>query len=209
MSTEPQPKEVLTPRRRSAKKNAPRFRILRDLRGFMVCAICHNKPNSRPAGRRQHARPGCQVSPRWGKSCETNPIWARAIWRTSTVPTRTCNASDAGRARTKQSQFPARSDGSGLSRVRVAIGPVVQTNPICRQRYRTLLPPESLTSFDRLDRMRPLCRPQKGLKDRIWCLALARNHNEMPARTVCRRLLASRSRIWWDGSPSVAFSRDL
>ena len=37
---------------------------------------------------------------------ETNPIPAGAIWRTSAVPTRTCNALDAGTARRKQSQFP-------------------------------------------------------------------------------------------------------
>jgi len=55
------------------------------------------------------------ATPARGPLRQTNPICARAISRTSAAPTRTCNASDAGRTRAKQSQFPEAGHRSGVS----------------------------------------------------------------------------------------------
>lgn len=115
MRTEPQPREVLTPRRQEeclpdfvtfvvscfvSGMNKANFETPAGTRGPIV----QNKPNSRPAGRRQHARPGRQVRPRWGKSCETNPISAGAIWRTSAVQETSYDRLDTPGTSAKQSQ---------------------------------------------------------------------------------------------------------
>jgi hypothetical protein len=72
-------------------------------------AGCTNKPNF------GHCADPEIGGPR-GQLCETNPIWARAIWRTSAVPTRSCDELHAGRASVKQSQFPADGNGSAPTR---------------------------------------------------------------------------------------------
>ncbi len=71
-------------------------------------------PMLRDALRRLPACAGMTLL-RTGVLRQTNPISERVISRTSAVPTRTCNASDAGRAPTKQSQFPEAGHRGGVS----------------------------------------------------------------------------------------------
>jgi hypothetical protein len=56
------------------------------------------------------------ASLRTGLLRQTNPILARAISRTSAVPTRSCDELHAGRVSVEQSQFPVDGNGSGPTR---------------------------------------------------------------------------------------------